>query len=61
MGIGHRVMWTRVDIEDALQGWLSAQYAVNVAYKDEADYDYQRGLAAGYVGALEMVLRNTSE
>lgn len=50
-------MWSEDEIRRAASNWQSAQAAVEVAFKDAPDYQYQRGLAAGYAGALEMVLR----
>ena len=56
-------VWPEAEIRDALIGWGAAQ-AVNVSVLDSAlkgdgdvrDAAYQKGLADGYVGALQMVL-----
>lgn len=44
-------------VKSAAFQWRAVADNAPLIYKGEPDYDYMRGLADGYAGALEMVLR----
>lgn len=50
-------MWSEAEIQQALFNWRAASAALERSASPDPDHTFSRGLAAGYVRALEMVLR----